>query len=51
MVLRGIFIGIAIRTRIAGMTQDVKSSGTGFGVADNRGMMRIHPNTELLLVF
>lgn len=51
LVLHGVLAGITARTRFAGMAQNGKFLRGGVGVADDRGVMRVHPYAELLFVF
>ncbi len=50
LVLLGVLVGIAVRARIAGVAHYRKFFGAGVGVADDGGMMIIHPNTKLLFM-
>ena len=50
-IVRGILVGVAIGSWIAGVAQYGKFLGGRISTADDAGTMGVHPNPELLPVF
>ncbi len=48
LIMQGVLVGVSLCTRIFHMSDDGKFFGVG--VADDGGMMVVHPNAELLLM-